>query len=122
MQLWLSTLAGVHPTATETDDTPAHLSPGMTRYHQSGTRRDACALLHAEGELRAQRLKTRLEAHYDSSIEPSQFYSILDALEKTGHVEKRAEGLHDVYSLTEGGEQALLEHYDWLSECVEEPE
>ncbi len=91
----------------------------MTRWHQSGTRRDACALLHAEGELRAQRLKTELEAHYDTGIDPSQFYAVLDALAKAGHVEKHEEGLHDVYSLTEQGEAALLGHYEWLSECVE---
>lgn len=91
----------------------------MTRWHQSGTRRDACALLHADGELRRQRLKTKLEAHYDSSIDPSQFYAVLDALERAGHVEKRQEGLQDVYALTDRGEAALLAHYEWLTECVE---
>ena len=92
----------------------------MTQYHQSGTRRDICALLYDAGELRSQQLKSRLSSHYDRRIDPKQFYGVLDALVDSGHVGKREEGLHDVYALTDAGERALLEHFEWLESLVSE--
>lgn len=92
----------------------------MARYHQSGTRRDACALLYAAGSLRGQKLKTRLEARYDAGVDPRDFYAMLDGLQKAGHVEKHQDGIHDVYALTEKGERAFEAHYEWLTECVED--
>jgi len=92
----------------------------MTRYHQSGTRRDACALLYEAGELPGQRLKTRLESHYDTRLDPKRFYSLLEKLERSGHVERREAELKDLYSLTAAGERALLDHYDWLGERIAE--
>jgi len=86
----------------------------MTGYHQSGTRRDVCVLLYDAGELRGQRLKTALERHYERGIDPKRFYGVLDQLVRAGHVEKRPEGLHDVYSLSDEGEAALLSHFAWL--------
>ena len=94
----------------------------MTRWHQSGTRRDACALLYEAGECTAQQLKTRVESHYDARIEPRRFHALLEKLVKAGHVEKRTEGLVDRYSLTEVGEEALLEQYEWLSRRIENGE
>lgn len=93
----------------------------MARWLQSGTRRDVCVLLAGAdgGELPAQKLKTRLERHYDDRIEPKQFYGALDALERTGFVESRTEELSDVYSLTDAGETRLREHYEWLRENLE---
>lgn len=93
----------------------------MTRWLQSGTRRDVCILLGgaADGELAAQKLKTRLERHYEDRIEPRQFYGALDALERNGFVTSRTEELTDVYSLTEAGEQRLLDHYEWLQHQLE---
>ena len=86
----------------------------MSQYHQSGTRRDLCVLLYDAGQLRGQTLKSELSSHYDRRIDPKQFYAVLDALVDSGHVEKREEGLHDVYALTDTGERALLEHVEWL--------
>ncbi|WP_458204604.1 PadR family transcriptional regulator [Haladaptatus sp. NG-SE-30] len=91
----------------------------MTRWHQSGTRRDICIILADAGELRGQRLKTRLETHYDTSLEPKRFYGTLDRLVESGHVEKRVEGLYDVFSLTEVGEKRLREQLEWMKEKVE---
>ena len=90
----------------------------MGQYHQSGTRRDVCVLLSDAGELRGQQLKSKLSSHYDRRIDPSTFYGVLDALVNSSHVEKREAGLHDVYALTERGEDALLEHYEWLESHV----
>jgi DNA-binding PadR family transcriptional regulator len=93
----------------------------MTRWLQSGTRRDICVLLAGaeDGELPAQKLKTRLERHYDTRIEPRRFYGSLEDLERKGFVESRAEELTDVYGLTEAGDRRLRDHYDWLQSHLE---
>ncbi|WP_246981809.1 PadR family transcriptional regulator [Halorientalis marina] len=93
----------------------------MTRWLQSGTRRDLCVLLAGaeDGELPAQKLKTRLERHYDTRIEPKRFYGSLEDLERKGFVESRAEGLTDVYRLTDAGDRRLHDHYDWLQSQLE---
>ena len=88
----------------------------MTRWLQSGTRRDLCVLLAGAegGELPAQKLKTRLERHYDTRIEPKRFYGSLEDLQRKGFVESRTDGLTDVYTLTDAGERRLRDHYEWL--------
>jgi len=88
----------------------------MTRWLQSGTRRDICVLIAGadEGELPAQKLKTRLERHYDTRIEPKRFYGSLEDLQRKGFVESRTEELTDVYALTDAGEKRLRDHYEWL--------
>ncbi len=91
----------------------------MTKYLQSGRRRDICALLAGE-KLQAQALKSKLESHDDERIEPKSFYGALDALEKSGFVETQTEGIHDVYVLTDAGERRLHEHYDWLTEQLQD--
>jgi len=91
----------------------------MSKFLQSGRRRDICALLAGE-RLQAQALKSRLESHYDERIEPKSFYGALDALEDGGFVETHAEGIHDVYTLTDAGEVRLREHYEWLGEQLGE--
>ena len=91
----------------------------MAKWLRSGTRRDCCFLLaDADDPVTAQRLKTRLESHYDDHIDPEQFYRTLDALVNTGHVERTADGIHDVYALTDAGEAALSAHVEWVRERV----
>ncbi|WP_254529212.1 PadR family transcriptional regulator [Natrinema gelatinilyticum] len=94
----------------------------MAKWLQSGRRRDVCFLLAAaaDGELRGQQLKSRLESHYDDRIEPKAFYGSLSALVDAGFVEKRTAGLHDVYALTESGERRVRDHYAWVRNCVED--
>ena len=92
----------------------------MTKWLQSGRRRDMCVLLAAMGECHGQQLKSRLESHYDDRIEPKAFYGSLSALIDAGFVEKRTEGIHDVYVLTAGGERRLREHHEWMTACLEE--
>ncbi|WP_049923104.1 PadR family transcriptional regulator [Halopiger djelfimassiliensis] len=93
----------------------------MAKWLQSGRRRDICVLLAAadDGELRGQRLKSRLESHYDDRIEPKSFYGSLSALEDAGFVEKRTAGIHDVYALTDAGERRVTRHYEWMRERLE---
>lgn len=94
----------------------------MSKWLQSGRRRDICFLLAADGEMRSQQLKSRLESHYDDRLEPKSFYGSLSALVDAGFVEKRTEGIHDVYALTEAGERGVREHGTWVRECLEAAE
>ncbi|RKD97764.1 PadR family transcriptional regulator [Halopiger aswanensis] len=93
----------------------------MSKWLQSGRRRDMCVLLSAaeDGELRGQQLKSRLESHYDGRIDPKSFYGSLSALVEAGFVEERTEGIHDVYRLTDEGERRVQDHYEWLRGCLE---
>ncbi|ELY70349.1 PadR family transcriptional regulator [Natrinema versiforme] len=94
----------------------------MSKWLRSGRRRDICFLLAAaeDGELRGQQVKSRLESHYDDRLEPKSFYGSLSALVDAGFVEKRTEGLHDVYALTDGGAQRVQDHYAWVRDCLED--
>ncbi len=78
-----------------------------------------CVLLAGSGPLQAQGLKTRLADHYDERIDPSTFYKALEALEETGHVEARTEGIHDVYGLTTAGLRRLEAHRNWMQAQLE---
>ncbi|RQG90358.1 PadR family transcriptional regulator [Natrarchaeobius halalkaliphilus] len=90
----------------------------MTKWLQSGRRRDICVLLAADGELRGQKVKSRLESHYDDRIDPKSFYGSLSALVDAGFVEKRTDGLHDAYALSDAGEQRTSAHYEWMRSCL----
>ena len=91
----------------------------MTKWLHSGRRRDLCAVLYDAGELRAQSLKSRLESHYDERIEPKSFYATLTSLVEAGFLDRHREGIADVYALTDAGERALLDHYEWLTARVD---
>jgi len=91
----------------------------MTRFLQSGRRRDICVLL-ADEPRQAQALKSRLESHYDVRIDPKSFYGALDALEDGGFVETETDGIHDVYMLTDAGEQRLRDHLDWMHTHIDD--
>ncbi|MFB6311790.1 MAG: PadR family transcriptional regulator, partial [Salinirussus sp.] len=82
----------------------------MTKFLQSGRRRDIVAILAGE-RLQAGAIKARLADHDDERIDPKSFYASLDALEDAGFVRREAEGIHDVYELTEAGEARLREHH-----------
>ncbi|ELZ13645.1 transcriptional regulator PadR family protein [Halovivax asiaticus JCM 14624] len=88
----------------------------MSRWLQSGRRRDICYLLAGSEERRGQQVKSALESHYEQRIDPSGFYGSLSALVDAGFVEKRTDGLHDVYTLTDAGQDRLDEHVSWLTE------
>lgn len=89
-------------------------------WFQSGRRRDLCAILYGEDELRGQKLKTRVERYYDIRLDPQSFYGTLEALVDSGHVERRTEGIHDVYGLTDAGAEQVEAYYAWFTERVEQ--
>lgn len=88
-------------------------------WFQSGRRRDLCAILYDAGELRGQKLKTRLEAHYEIRIDPQSFYGTLDALVSKGHLVRRTEGIYDVYELSDLGTEGVESQYEWLADRVD---
>ena len=77
-------------------------------------------LLYGSDGVPAQKLKTSLERRYDDRIDPKQFYGALDALERLGHVQKRTEGLSDVYELTAAGREHVESYTEWLDEQVDQ--
>jgi DNA-binding PadR family transcriptional regulator len=91
----------------------------MTQWLQSGRRRDICALLYDAGTVRGQKLKSELEATYDTRIDPTAFYGSLDALVDRGLVAEEPDGIHDIYRLTEAGVDGVESYYTWLSACID---
>ena len=90
----------------------------MSKWLQSGLRRDICVLVHALDEPTGQQLKRDLEARYEEHVRPKQFYGALDGLVEAGHLTREAEGLDDQFALTTAGERALRDHAAWLHERV----
>lgn len=86
----------------------------MSRWLTSGLRRDVCVVVHALDEPTGQQAKAALEEHYGERVPPDRFYGATDALVDAGHLEERAEGIHDRYALTAAGERALRAHAEWL--------
>lgn len=86
----------------------------MPKWLQSGRRRDICIIVAGAGEMQAQAIKARLADRYGERIDPKSFYGALEALEDAGFLEARTEGLHDVYALTDAGEDRLREHFEWM--------
>lgn len=91
----------------------------MAKFLVSGRRRDLVVLVYAMGNPREQALKRALETHYEDRISPAEFYGAIEALVDHGFVRKTADGVHDRVSLTEAGERALLDHYEWMTEQIE---
>jgi DNA-binding PadR family transcriptional regulator len=88
----------------------------MTRWLQSGQRRDVCLVLYGEDGLRSKAVKARVQDHYDGRVDTKRFDGLLSKLVDTGHVEREVDGLHDVYSLTDAGEAAVEAHIEWARE------
>ncbi|WP_254862497.1 helix-turn-helix transcriptional regulator [Halovivax gelatinilyticus] len=87
----------------------------MSKWLQSGRRRDICYLLIGTDGLRGQQLKSELESHYDERIEPSSFYGSLSALVDAGFLTNETDGVHDVYALSETGERRVHSHVEWVT-------
>jgi DNA-binding PadR family transcriptional regulator len=90
----------------------------MSRWLQSGLRRDLSVVIYALDGPTGQQVKTAVEDHYDDRLEPRTVHGALDELETAGYVTTRTDGLHDRYALTDAGEAALLDHYEWLRESI----
>jgi len=92
----------------------------VTKWLQSGLRRDVCILLADGDERHGQALKAAIADHYDERIDPARFYGALDALVDTGHLDVHEDGLHDAYALTDAGRSMVEGHFRWMREHVAE--
>ena len=90
----------------------------MAKWLQSGVRRDVCLVLYGADELRLKELETRLQDHYDERFEPERFRRKVEKLVDRDHLERRTEGLHDVYALTDDGAAAVEAHLSWARETT----
>jgi len=90
----------------------------VTKWLQSGLRRDVCILLAGEEPLHAQQLKARIGERYDERIDPATFRRALDALVETGHLEVESDGIHDAYALTEAARSMVEAQFEWMREHV----
>jgi DNA-binding PadR family transcriptional regulator len=104
---------------TRTYEYPAAHDAVVTKWLQSGRRRDMCVLLAGDGPLTGQALKTRLQRHHDERIEPRSFRGALSALEDAGFVERREAGIADEYALTDLGERRVRDHFEWMRTQVD---
>jgi DNA-binding PadR family transcriptional regulator len=89
------------------------------KWLRSGLRRDICVVVASAGSPTAQECKAALESHYGDRVDPSTFYGALGTLTDTGHLAETADGIHDRYQLTDAGERALRDHYDWVEETLD---
>jgi DNA-binding PadR family transcriptional regulator len=70
--------------------------------------------------MRGQQLKTALERHYETRLDPQSFYGSVDALVDRGLIAVETEGIHDVYRLTDEGAERVDAHYAWLTARVDD--
>lgn len=91
----------------------------MAKWLRSGMRRDVCVVLAALDEPTGQECKATLEDHYGERVAPETFYGALDSLVDGGHVVETADGIHDRYALTDAGEAAFRDHYEWVAAAME---
>lgn len=75
-------------------------------------------VLYGAGELRGKEVKAALQDHYGERVDSKRFDGMLGKLVDTGHVERRTEGLHDVYALTDAGRTAVEGHFEWARETA----
>lgn len=92
----------------------------MTKWLQSGLRRDICIVIADLENPTGQDVKRAVEDKYEGTVRPKTFRGAMTDLEKTGHVESEVDGVHDRYSLTEGGERRLREQFEWMRERLED--
>lgn len=88
----------------------------MTKWLQSGLRRDVCIVVASLGNPTGHEIKRAVERHYGESIRPKTFRGALSELVQTGHLTAEVDGVHDRYRLTEGGARRLRAQLAWTEE------
>lgn len=88
----------------------------MSKWLQSGLRRDVCVVVAGEGNPTQQSVKRGIERKNDDRIRPKRFNGAVGKLEKANIITREADGVHDRLLLTDAGEQRLCEHRAWERE------
>lgn len=91
----------------------------MSKWLQSGLRRDVCVVVASEGNPTKQSVKRAIERKNDDRIRPKRFNSAVEKLDSAGLLDREPDGVHDRLRLTDGGRERLEEHYEWLRERLE---
>jgi len=92
----------------------------MSKWLESGLRRDVCVVVAGEGNPTQQSVKRAVERKNDDRIDPKRFRGSVQKLESAGIVEREQDGLHDRLSLTEAGEERLRAHRAWEADYLAE--
>lgn len=92
----------------------------MSKWLESGLRRDVCVVVAGEGTPTQQSVKRAVERKNDDRIRPKRFNSAVEKLESAGILEREADAVHDRLSLTEAGERRLREHREWVEAYLDE--
>jgi DNA-binding PadR family transcriptional regulator len=88
----------------------------MSKWLQSGLRRDICVVVASEGDPTQQSVKRAVERKNDDRIRPKRFNGAVEKLEKANFLTREPDGVHDRLSLTDAGAQRLQEHLEWVDE------
>lgn len=92
----------------------------MSKWLESGLRRDVCVVVAGEGNPTQQSVKRAVERKNDDRLDPKRFRGAVQKLASAGLVEREQDGLHDRLSLTEAGEQRLRDHREWEREYLDD--
>lgn len=90
----------------------------MSKWLESGLRRDVCVVVAGEGDPTQQSVKRAVERKNDDRIEPKRFNGAVQKLESAGILEREQDGLHDRLLLTDAGQRRLREHHEWVAEYL----
>ncbi|MFB6068599.1 MAG: PadR family transcriptional regulator [Halobacterium sp.] len=91
----------------------------MSKWLESGLRRDICVVVAGEGDPTKQSVKRAIEVKNDDRIRPKRFNGAVEKLESAGILRRHADGLHDRLTLTDAGERRLREHREWVDDYLE---
>jgi DNA-binding PadR family transcriptional regulator len=92
----------------------------VSKWLESGLRRDVCVVLAGEGHPTQQSVKRAVERKNDDRIDPKRFRGAVQKLESAGLVDREQDGLHDRLSLTDAGERRLRDHREWEAQYFED--
>lgn len=88
----------------------------MSGWLASGLRRDVCIVVAGLDGPSDREIKREIEERYGKNVPPKRFYGALEDLEKDGYLERDVEGIHDRFALTDAGERALREQFEWFAD------
>ncbi|MEE6209061.1 PadR family transcriptional regulator [Salarchaeum sp. III] len=90
----------------------------MSRWLQSGLRRDVCITIAGLDDPTVSGVKRALEKRYESRVRPKTYHGAIDGLESQGLVERTADGAHERVALTETGAADLRAQFEWMADTL----
>jgi len=90
----------------------------MSRWLQSGLRRDVCITIAGLNDPTVSGVKRALEKQYETRVRPKTFHGAIDGLESQGVVVRTADGARERIRLTETGENGIREQFEWMSDAL----